>query len=147
VQSSSREQSPGTETPFRALWTQVVQQAKDDVETQPVGSVLYEQAASFFAGGGAWAASRAAVADMLDVHPDDLRRRGTLWIAARRERDGLPDVPTRVVPPAWRPTPAPLPRLGALLAATPLPKRPKARWARNPFLRRRRIKQPETPTI
>jgi hypothetical protein len=147
MQSSSREQSSSTATPFRALWAQVVQQAKDDVDSQPVDSVLYEQAAAFFAGGGAWAESRRTVADMLDVHPDDLRRGGVRWIAERRERDGLPDAPPPVVLPVSRPTPAPLPLLVALPAETPPPRRPKTGLGVNPFFPGRRIEHPVMPII
>jgi hypothetical protein len=107
---------------FRMLWVQVVLQAKADLENEPIGSVLYDQAAAFFISRGEWAVSRATVADCLGMHPDELRRCGERWIAERRQHEGLPPVPA----PATRPkaasailqsgTPPALPRLQALPA-------------------------------
>ncbi len=75
---------------YRALWGAAVLQAKEDVERQPFNSIAYDQAVAFFVGGGAWAESRSALADCLDVHPDDIERVGRRCIAARRKLDGLP---------------------------------------------------------
>jgi hypothetical protein len=102
-----------TEQPYRVLWGQVVLQAKDDLEREPIGSLLYNQAAAFFLNRGEWAESRAAVADCLHMHPDDLSRSGKRWIAERRSREGLPPEPT--VPPN-RSTQTPLPTLVATMA-------------------------------
>ena len=78
----------GTHQSYRILWAQVVLQAKADVEQQPIDSVLYDQAAAFFVSGGSWAESRGIVADVLDMHPDDLVRQGQHWIAERRRQEG-----------------------------------------------------------
>jgi len=78
------------ESGYRALWGAAVLQAKADVEQQPIGSIDYDYAVAFFVGGGAWAESRAALADCLDVHPDDIERVGRRCIAARRKLEGLP---------------------------------------------------------
>jgi hypothetical protein len=105
---------------FRLLWIQVVLQAKADLENEPIGSVLYDQAAAFFVSRGDWAISRATVADCLEMHPDELYRRGERWIAERRQREGLPPTPAPAPQPktqASQPrTPPALPRLEALPA-------------------------------
>jgi hypothetical protein len=99
-----------TEQPCRALWIQVVTQAKEDLEDEPVNSILYDHAVAFFVGSGQWAESRGVIADLLSMHPDDLFRSGQRWIAARRERDGLPPEP----PPPPPAAAISLPRLVAL---------------------------------
>ncbi len=77
-----------TEKSYRVLWAQVVLQAKTDLEHEPIDSILFAQAAAFFTSSGAWAESRAVVADCLEMHPDDLTRCGQQWIAERRRREG-----------------------------------------------------------
>jgi hypothetical protein len=105
-----------TQKSYRVLWAQVVLQAKADLENEPIGSILYNQAAAFFVSRGEWAESRAIVADCLEMHPDDLCRCGERWIADRREREGLPPEPPR----SLRPTaPLELPRLVATPAPAP----------------------------
>jgi hypothetical protein len=81
--------------PYRALWIQVVTQAKEDLEDRPVGSIFYDHAMAFFVGTGHWAEARGVIADLLGMHPDDLFQSGQRWIAARRKRDGLPSEPPR----------------------------------------------------
>jgi len=102
-----------TEQPCRALWIQVVTQAKEDLEEEPIASILYDHAVAFFVGGGHWAESRGVIADLLAMHPDDLFRSGQRWIAARRTRDGLPPEP----PQDLRAASTSLPRLVALPGA------------------------------
>jgi hypothetical protein len=99
------------ERSYRMLWAQVVLQAKTDLDHEPIGSILFNQAAAFFVSRGEWAESRAIVADCLEMHPDELCRCGERWIADRRRRDGL--APEPPVPPCAK-TAAPLPRLEAL---------------------------------
>jgi hypothetical protein len=82
----------------RALWAAVVIQARDDLETEEYNSVDYGQAAAFFSAPGDWATSRRAIADALDLHPDDLMRLGRAVTAARTARDGGPPVVARPVP-------------------------------------------------
>jgi hypothetical protein len=111
---------------YRLLWAQVVLQAKADLENEPIGSILFDQAAAFFVSRGEWAVSRATVADCLEMHPDDLYRCGERWIAERRQREGLPPKPTPTPQPK---TPTRLPRLEALpnldiRASKGRPKRP-----------------------
>jgi hypothetical protein len=98
---------------FRLLWVQVVLQAKSDLENEPIGSILFDQAAAFFVGRGDWAVSRANVADCLEMHPDDLYRCGERWIAERRQLEGLPPQPA--AEPKSK-TPLVLPHLQALPA-------------------------------
>lgn len=69
--------------PIISLWSQVVNQALEDLETEPIGSIEYMQAASFFVGGGEWESSLVLVAEIIGVHPDSLRRIGLRAIMAR----------------------------------------------------------------
>jgi hypothetical protein len=105
-----------TQHSYRVLWAQVVLQAKADLDHEPVGSILFNQAAAFFVSRGEWAESRAIVADCLEIHPDDLCRCGERWIAERRQQEGLAPAP---LPTPRSKTPRPLPRLEALPAAAP----------------------------
>jgi hypothetical protein len=99
-----------TQQSYRLLWAQVVLQAKADLENEPIGSIIFNQAAAFFVSRGEWAESRLIVADCLDMHPDDLKRCGERWIADRRRREGLPPEPEKAPRPAGA---HPLPRLVA----------------------------------
>jgi hypothetical protein len=99
---------------YRALWSQVVLQAKDDVETADFGSIDYEQAVNFFIGSGKWAETRAAIAEMVDLHSDDLARLGRTLINCRREQEDLPPLVVDRTPTAIVPLPA-------LFATMPLP--------------------------
>jgi hypothetical protein len=102
-----------TQHAYRVLWAQVVLQAKADLENEPIGSILFNQAAAFFVSRGEWAESRVVVADCLEMHPDDLTRCGERWIADRRRREGLEPEPKRVSRAA---EPVQLPRLVAVPA-------------------------------
>ena len=106
-----------TQKNYRVLWAQVVLQAKADLENEPIGSILFNQAAAFFVSRGEWAESRAVVADCLEIHPDELTRSGERWIAERRQQEGLAPETPRL--PRSK-TPLVLPRLEAL----PAPKTP-----------------------
>jgi hypothetical protein len=92
---------------YRALWSQVVLQAKQDLEAEQLGSVLYGEAESFFLGAGQWAETRAAIATMIDLHADDLTRLGRATIAARRLEEGLPPLPDPIAPPPAASVPMP----------------------------------------
>jgi hypothetical protein len=74
----------------RTLWLSVVAQAAEDLDGQPYGSLLYEEAVAFFTANNTWAISRREIADNLDMHADDLKIAGTELIRARHLRDGLP---------------------------------------------------------
>jgi hypothetical protein len=114
--SEHREGRIVTEQSYRILWSQVVLQAKDDLDQEPRGSILFDQATAFFVSRGDWAESRAIIADCLQMHPDDLYRCGKRWIAERRTRDGLPSE----APPAPRPNqPVLMPSLVALPSSNP----------------------------
>lgn len=102
---------------YRVLWAQVVLQAKADLENEPIGSILFNQAAAFFVSRGEWAESRLIVADCLNMHPDDLVRCGERWIADRRQREGLAPEPKRAA--ATTTEKLVLPRLVAIPAAKP----------------------------
>ena len=113
--------------PCRALWVHVVTQAKDDLESEPINSIPYDDAVAFFAGSGQWATTRAFIADLLGMHPDDLFRSGQQWIAARRKRDGLPQQEPRL-PPALDPPSTAQPLLPRPVARPGyMPKPPAAR--------------------
>lgn len=76
----------------RSLFVSVILQACQDIEREPIGSTNYVQAVTFFtAAEGEWLESRQAIADMLDLHPDDLMRAGVRAIRARRKAEGLPE--------------------------------------------------------
>ncbi len=117
---------------YRVLWAQVVLQAKADLENEPIGSILFNQAAAFFVSRGEWAESRIVVADCLEMHPDDLTRCGERWIADRRRREGLEPEPKRI---GRRAEPVPLPRLVAVPAPETNRRRSRrsAATAGNPF--------------
>lgn len=74
----------------KVLWMAVVQQALDDLDYEPYGSQLHASATAFFLRGDDWAASRAAIADQIELHPDDLRRAALRHIAERQARDPAP---------------------------------------------------------
>lgn len=101
---------------YRRLWAQVVLQAKSDLDAEPIDSILFNQAAAFFVGRGEWAASRANVADCLEMHPDALGRCGERWIAERRQREGLEPAPSAAFSVR---SPAPLSRLVAVPSPDP----------------------------
>ena len=103
-----------TQQSYRALWSQVVLQAKADLENEPIGSILFNQAAAFFVSRGEWAQSRAIVADCLEIHPEELTRSGERWIADRRQQEGL--APEPALAPRSK-----IPRLLPRLEAIPAP--------------------------
>src|SRR5664279_2250823 len=112
----------------RALWVAVVQQAIDDVADERIGSLDWDEAVAFFTHAGDWAAARTGVADMLELHPDDLVRVGRRLIAERRVSEGLEAETPLVLPHAARRVvtrhTGPLPRLEAVFV--PVPKTSKA---------------------
>jgi hypothetical protein len=121
-----------TQQSYRLLWAQVVLQAKADLENEPIGSIIFNQAAAFFVSRGEWAESRLIVADCLDMHPDDLKRCGERWIADRRRREGLPPEPEKAIRSAGA---RPLPRLVASPAREKIGRKPRPAAANrfNPF--------------
>jgi hypothetical protein len=74
----------------RALWSAVVLQARVDIDYAEYDTTLYDTAVAFFLGAGEWGESRQHIADLLELHPDDLTRLGREAIAARHLRDGVP---------------------------------------------------------
>lgn len=119
-----------TQQSYRLLWAQVVLQAKADLENEPIGSIVFNQAAAFFVSRGEWAESRLIVADCLDMHPDDLKRCGERWIADRRRREGLAPEPEKAVRPADA---RPLPRLVAVPAREKISRTARPAVRGNPF--------------
>nr|WP_294548411.1 hypothetical protein [uncultured Rhodopila sp.] len=119
-----------TQQSYRLLWAQVVLQAKADLENEPIGSIIFNQAAAFFVSRGEWAESRLVVADCLDMHPDDLKRCGERWIADRRQREGLPPEPEKANRPAGA---RPLPRLVASPAREKIGRKARPAAGSNPF--------------
>ena len=110
----------------RALWVAVVQQAIDDVADEPIGSLDWDEAVAFFTDAGDWAAARTSVADMLEMHADDLVRVGRRIIAERRVSEGLDYETPLVLPHAARRVvtrhTGPLPYLEAMFLPPPPPK-------------------------
>jgi len=93
-----------------ALWAAVVRQALDDLDYEPFDSFPYLDAAAFFLNGGEWAVARGAIADLLGVHPDDIRRCGMRHLTDRRLTEAIPEpAPAPCVP---RPPPEPKTRPG-----------------------------------
>lgn len=88
-----------------ALWAAVIQQARDDLADCEINSIEYGQAVAFFTHGGTWGESRAAIADYLAIHADDIERAGKRWIAARERADGRLPAPPRVRPVPAAPAP------------------------------------------
>lgn len=123
---------------MRSLWAGVVAQALADIEAAPIGSVIYQEAVSFFTGAFEWIGSRRDIADAIDVQVTDLERAGRHAIRARRLREGLPvePEPERVATVRWAvrhlaavprpPTPEPP-------APPPDPSSRGKKWAVNPF--------------
>jgi len=100
-----------------ALWSAVVQQGLDDLDYEPFGSLLHADAAAFLLNGGEWAKARGEVADMLGVHPDDIRRCGVRHMMDRRHAEGIPEPVAKSCPvPVPR---QPLPRLVATFGPKP----------------------------
>jgi hypothetical protein len=122
----------------RALWAAVILQARDDLDTEHYGSVEHGHADAFFTAPGDWAVSRRAIADALDLHPDDLMRLGRAVTAARTARDGGPPVVARPVPRLVVSVAAPVPVPVAVVPAK-VPRRVgragARRWEFNPFNR------------
>jgi hypothetical protein len=127
-----------TQHAYRVLWVQVVLQAKADLENEPIGSILYNQAAAFFVSRGDWAESRLIIADCLNMHPDDLSRVGLSWINDRQRREGLePENLTALK----KSEPLMLPRLVAVPAENTRSRRGRGRTPHtaNPFRERAAI--------
>lgn len=110
--------------PDRNLWGAVVLKAHDDLDTAKYGSSHYITAKSFFTASGKWAESRQAIADELELHPDDLMRLGRATLAARHLRDGPEPVSVSAgIRPQCATTSRPAPRL-----TNPAPAGPKPSW-------------------
>ena len=82
--------SSGCHHTQRALWSSVVLQALEDIENQPVQSMAFTDAEAFFTRSGAWAESRTAIGDFLDLHRDELEAIGRRFLEARRSREAVP---------------------------------------------------------
>jgi hypothetical protein len=79
----------GSRPEYRRLWASVVLQALDDVWSRPMATLDYREAVDFFTGSGAWAESRMAIGDFLELHRDDLTMLGKRCIDARHTRESL----------------------------------------------------------
>jgi hypothetical protein len=103
------------------LWCAVVLQAREDIETLPIGSTDYEAATAFLTSNAAyWRHSRNEIAAHIGVDGDALKKVGTAWVIARRRSEGLPDHPPVVAP---QPAPA-RPSLRSAWTAPPPPRTP-----------------------
>jgi hypothetical protein len=79
----------GRQAGYRALWSAVVLQALQDIESQPIQSVAFAEAVAFFTRSGAWAEARTMIGDFLELHRDELESIGTRCIEARHTSDSL----------------------------------------------------------
>ena len=79
-----------SELSYRGLWSSVVLQALEDIESQPMQSLDFADAVAFFTRSGPWAGSRTVIADFLDMHRDQLEGIGRRCITARIAREGMP---------------------------------------------------------
>lgn len=103
----------------RALWSAVVVQACTDVETLPIGSVEYREAEAFLVGTSAyWRRAREQVADHLGISGFDLHKAGLAWVAARRRKEGLADLPDAPRPKSLPSARASHPAMATLAAAS-----------------------------
>ncbi|HET7882751.1 MAG TPA: hypothetical protein VFL55_17840 [Acetobacteraceae bacterium] len=107
----------------RGLWSSVVLQALEDIESQPITSVAFADAEAFFTRSGPWGESRAIVADFLDVHRDELETIGRRFIAARHAKEAQDA--SRLTDAKWV-SPLKLARLVARRQGGRLPHMPKA---------------------
>src|SRR4051812_13065563 len=98
---------------YRALWSSVVLQAIEDIETQPMQSLVFADAVAFFTRSGSWAESRSTIADFLDMHRDELEAIGRRCIDSRRSREDLQTEARRQSPDTPCVTPLKLARLAA----------------------------------
>ena len=103
----------GPEPHCRGLWSSVVLQAIEDIESQPMQSLDFANAVAFFTRSGTWAKSRTIIEDFLDMHRDELEAIGRRCIDARRSREALPSEARRRSPGAQCLTPLKLARLVA----------------------------------
>ena len=74
---------------YRGLWSSVVLQALEDIESQPTQSLDFADAVAFFTRSGAWADARTMIGDFLELHRDELGSIGRRCIDARHVRDEL----------------------------------------------------------
>ena len=93
----------------RALWAAVVWQALQDIESERYGSTDYTQSVTLLtAPFGPWAVWRQEIADMLDLHGDDLMHAGRLAIADREALE-TPPPPIPIVHRSSAPRSGPVP--------------------------------------
>lgn len=79
-----------SELSYRSLWSSVVLQALEDIESQPTQSLDFADAVAFFTRAGSWAGWRSTIADFLDMHRDELEAIGRRRITERIAREGMP---------------------------------------------------------
>jgi hypothetical protein len=103
-----------SELSYRGLWSSVVLQALEDIESQSMQSSDFADAVAFFNRSGSWAGSRTIIADFLDMHRDELEAIGRRCINARRSMEDLPSEARQRSPGALCLTPL---RLARLLAS------------------------------
>lgn len=121
--------------------------AVSDIRDEPYDSIDYSQSVRLFtAKAGPWASWRVEVAEMLELHADDLRRLGRAEIAAREAREPPPVRAQPAVGPIVIPhqTIGPTPPAPVVSLRRPKPLKPRLRqdnaapgaWVRQ-FARRR----------
>ena len=87
VAESFMSEPSGPQPGYRALWSSVVLQALEDIESQPIESAAFAEAVAFFTRSGAWAEARTMIGDFLELHRDELESIGRRCIDARHARD------------------------------------------------------------
>jgi hypothetical protein len=79
----------GPQPGYRALWSSVVLQALQDIESQSIQSAVFAEAVEFFTRSGAWAEARTMIGEFLELHRDELESIGRRCVDARHVRDKL----------------------------------------------------------
>lgn len=77
---------------YRDLWSAVLLRAIHDLEEEDITSGIFVEAQAFFLE-PSWLVSRQLVADMLDLHPEEVTRVGLKVINRRRAEAELPALP------------------------------------------------------
>jgi hypothetical protein len=134
---SPRTQDEDSPSRCRELWAAVVLQALEDIRSEPLSSLDYLQAVSFFAAGGEWAQARAAIADQLGLHPDELERVGRSCIDTRRAAEGLAPLPPRERPRVSMPRRA-VPQQAFMVRPEPRARQDEMAGARSASIQRKR---------
>lgn len=138
--------APGRKQGERSLWVAVVHQAIVDIKNEPIGSVVFSQAAAFLTGDKEWGEARRSIGDHIDLHPDDIRRVGHRLINERRKAEGLPPLPPPPIPARLQRSPK-LPMPALVLTPGPEPNRTGRATRRNHDTAHEHVFNPFNPLL